>query len=181
MALAETLPYGLRDVSVYSVNATTGVKGTKVDLPNGRVFSFDESEDFDELRGDDKVITTRGKGASVDWDLEAGGISLEALAVINGGTVATSGVTPSQIKKYTKKVTDARPEFFVEGQAMSESGGDFHVVLYRCKSTDGVQGEISDGNFFLTAASGQALPSKAAGSTDVIYDLVQNETAAAIV
>lgn len=181
MPLAETLPFGLRDVAVYTVNATTGVKGTKVDLPNARTLSFEESEDFETLRGDDKVVTTRGLGANGSWELEAGGIYLEALVVINGGTVTNSGTTPSQIKKYTKKTTDQRPEFFCEGQAISESGGDFHAVLYRCKSTGGVSGELTDGAFFLTAASGDMLPSKAAGSTDVLYDLVQNETATAIV
>jgi hypothetical protein len=179
VALAETLPFGLRDVKVYTLTAA-GVKGTAVDLPNARVFSFEESEDFEDLRGDDKVVTTRGMGASIDWELEAGGISLEALAVINGGTVTNTGTTPNQVKKYTKKVTDQRPEFFVEGQAISESGGDFHAVIYRAKSTDGIKGELSDGSFFLTSGSGTGLPSRAAGSTDVLYDLVQNETAVAI-
>lgn len=180
VALAETLPFGLRDVAVYPVNATTGVKGAKVDLPNARVFTFEESEDFEELRGDDKVITTRGMGSSIDWELESGGISLEALVVLNGGAIVSTGTTPAQKKTFTKKVTDARPEFFVEGQAISESGGDFHALLYRCKSTGGISGELSDGSFFLTAASGVSLPSKASGSIDVLYDLVQNETAIAI-
>ena len=179
MPLAETLPYGLRDVKVYTLTSA-GVKGTSVDLPNARVLSFDEAEDFEELRGDDKVIVTRGKGPTISWELESGGISMEALAVINGGTVTSTGTTPNQKKTYSKKVTDARPEFFAEGQAMSESGGDFHAVLYRLKATGGVEGELSDGTFFLTQASGDGYGSKAAGSTDALYDLVQNETAVAI-
>jgi hypothetical protein len=179
VALNEALPYGLRDVKV-STLTSAGVKGTSVDLPNSRTFSFEESEDFEELRGDDKVVTTRGKGAAVAWDLEAGGISLEALVVINGGTLTVTGTTPAVVKKYQKKATDQRPEFFVEGQAMSESGGDFHAVLYRCKATGGVSGELADGAFFLTAASGDAYPSKSATATDAIYDLIANETAVAI-
>jgi len=180
MVLAETLPYGLRDVKVYTLTSA-GVKGTAVDLPNGRVLSFEEAEDFEELRGDDKVIIARGKGATLSWDLEAGGISMEALAVINGGTVTSTGVTPSQVKTYNKKVTDIRPEFFAEGQAMSESGGDFHAVLYRLKATGGVKGEMGDGVFYLTQCSGDGYGSKNATKTDVLYELVQNETAAAIV
>lgn len=177
--MAESLPYGLRDVKLYTLTSA-GVKGTAVDLPNARTLSFEEAEDFEELRGDDKVVATRGKGPSISWDLEAGGISLEALVVINGGSLVVSGVTPNVTKTYTKKVTDQRPEFAAEGQAMSESGGDFHTVLYRLKATGGVQGEHADGAFFLTQCSGDGLPSKAAGTLDALYDFVQNETAAAI-
>ena len=175
------LPYGLRDVKLtpYTTDAATTL-GTPVDLPNARTFSFSEAEEFTELRGDDKVVTTRGKGASVDWDLEAGGLSLEALKVLAGGTIVTSGVTPNQVTTFTKKVTDARPFFQVEGQAISDSGGDMHCVLPRCRVTGNIQGEFSDGNFFLTGGSGVALPSLVVADADTLYEFVQNETAVAI-
>lgn len=179
MPLAETLPFGLRDVKLTPVSAA-GVLGTSVDLPNGRTMSWEESEDFTTLRGDDKDVASRGKGPQVSWELESGGISLEALVVLNGGTVTVSGVTPAQIKKYVKKATDARPEFKAEGQAMSESGGDFHQVLWRCKATDSVAGELTDGEFLLTNASGTALASRTTAQLDSMYDLVQNETAVTI-
>jgi hypothetical protein len=142
--------------------------------------TFEEAEDFEELRGDDKVVATRGKGASVNWSLEAGGISLEAYQTLNGGTVTETGVTPAAIKTYTKKANDAKPEFKAEGQAISESGGDFHVVLYRCKCSDKLSGSMADGTFWLTAAGGTALPSRLVGSIDALYDFVQNETATPI-
>ncbi len=178
--MPESLPYGLRDVKIAPLSSA-GVPGTRVDLPNSRTFSFEEAEDFEELRGDDKVVATRGKGPSVDWELEAGGISLQAYVVMNGGVLVVSGVAPNITTKYTKKVTDQRPEFFVEGQALSENGGDFHAVLYRCKASEGLSGELSDGEFFLTSASGVALASKQSTTADVLYDFVQNEgTAVAI-
>lgn len=176
---SDALPYGLRDVKIAPLTGT-GAAGTKVDLPNARTFSFEESEDFEELRGDDKVRATRGKGAAVEWELEAGGISLEALVVLNGGALVVTGTTPNVKKTYTKKGMDQRPEFLVEGQALSESGGDFHAVIYRCKSTGGVSGEMSDGSFLLTECSGAALPSLDPAKSDVIYDLIHNETTAAI-
>ena len=55
MPLAETLPFGLRDVKLTPVSAA-GVLGTSVDLPNGRTMSWEESEDFTTLRGDDKDV-----------------------------------------------------------------------------------------------------------------------------
>lgn len=175
------LPYGLRDVRItpYTSDAATTL-GTAVDLPYGRTFSFSEAEEFVELRGDDKIITTRGKGASVDWDLESGGLSLEALKVFAGGAIVETGTTPNQKKTYTKKVTDTRPFFKVEGQAISDSGGDLHCVLDRCRVTGNVEGEFADGAFWLTSSSGVALPSFIAGRTDTLYEFIQNETATAI-
>lgn len=173
---SNALPYGLRDIKLFPL--TGGTPGSAVDLPNARTMSFEESEDFEELRGDDKVVAVRGKGAVVDFEVESGGISLEAYVVMNGGAVAVSGVAPNSKKTYTKKSTDARPEFKAEGQAISDNGGDFHVVLHRCKATDGVSGELSDGGFWLTGCSGQAI---GRASDDVIYEFVHNETVAPIV
>lgn len=170
----EALPFGLRDVKLTPI--VDGVLGTAVDLPNSRTFSFEEAEDFEELRGDDKVRATRGKGPSVSWELEAGGISLEALVVIGGGTVVVTGTGATEVKTYSKKVTDSRPEFQVEGQALSESGGDFHALLYRCKVNGNISGELGDGAFWLTGASGIAM----GDASDNLYDLIHNATVTAI-
>jgi hypothetical protein len=170
------LPFGLRDVRVYPLTGET--PGTGVDLPNSRTFSFSEAEDFQELRGDDGLVAVHGTGPTVNWSLEAGGISLDAVKVIYGGTVTTTGTTPNQVKTFTKLNTDARPYFKVEGQAISDSGGDFHVVLYRCRATGELSGQMADGAFWLTGTSGRALGRASDGK---VYDLVQNESAVAIV
>lgn len=182
MTLPTALPYGLRDVKItpYTDAGATTLAGTSVDLPNSRTFSFSEAEEFTELRGDDKVVTTRGQGPSVEWDLEAGGLSLDALKAIAGGTIVESGVTPAQVRTFTKKATDSRPFFQVEGQVISDSGGDVHCILPRCRVTGNIEGEFSDGNFFLTSGSGVALPSLVTGSEDDLYEFVQNEAVTAI-
>jgi hypothetical protein len=180
MPLGESLPYGIRDIKLRPLTSGGTVLGASVDLPNARTLGFEEAEDYEELRGDDQVVATRGKGANVEWSLESGGISLEALVVLNGGTITLTGTTPAQVKKYRKLVTDARPEFQAEGQAMSESGGDFHTVLYRCKASENITGEFGDGAFFLTGAGGLALPGKTTGNVGALYDFIQNETAVAI-
>lgn len=177
MALAGyALPYGLRDVKVRPIDAA-GVVGASVDLPASRTFSFSEAEDFEELRGDDRVIAIRGKGPKVEWELESGGISLEAYRVMAGGTLSTTGVTPNVVKSFKKLDTDARPYFQVEGQAISDSGGDFHVVLFRCRASDSLEGELSDGQFWLTSGSGEAIGNDASE----LYEFKHNETVTAIV
>ena len=175
------LPYGLRDVRLtpYTTDAAT-VLGTAVDLPYAQTFSFSEAEEYEELRGDDSLIAIHGKGPTVEWELEAGGISLEAYKAMAGGTVATTGVTPNQIKTYKKKGTDTRPYFKAEGQSISDSGGDFHGLVYKCKADSNLEGEFGDGVFFVTSASGKGLPATLTGNVGDLYDFIHNETAVAI-
>lgn len=169
------LPFGLREIKVSPL--TNETPGTSVKFPNARTLSFSEAEDFEELRGDDGVVTVRGLGATVDWEIEGGGYSFEAVKIMFGGTLTETGTTPAQVKKLSKKDTDARPFFKAEGQSISDSGGDWHTVLFKCRSTGELSGEQADGAFWLTGASGRAL---ARSSDRVIYEFVQNETAVAI-
>lgn len=172
-----SLPFGLRDVKIAPLEAD-GSPGTMVDLPNAQTMSFTENEEYKELRGDDKVVAKRGSGATIDWTLDSGGIALEAYVVMNGGELVVSGVTPAVKKTYSKKSTDSRPDFWAEGQAMSESGGDFHMVLERCKADGGIEGELADAEFWVSSASGTGIGRL---TDDELYSFVDNETPVAIV
>lgn len=181
MPLGVSYPFGIRDIRITPITPDAlETPGTPLDLPAARTMSFTEAEDFEELRGDDKVITSRGLGPSVEWELEAGGLHLDVYKAIVGGTLTDTGTTPNQIKKLAKKATDSRPFFKAEGQAMSDNGGDVHVVLYRCRATGDVEGSFEDGSWYLTACSGTAFPSQKVATLDALYDLVFNETITAI-
>jgi hypothetical protein len=106
MTLGTTLPYGLRDVKITPYTTGETLASTTIDLPNSRTFSFAEAEDFDELRGDDGVVTVRGKGPGVNWALEGGGVSFEVVQAMYGGTITSSGTTPAQVKTFRKLQTD---------------------------------------------------------------------------
>jgi len=175
------LPFGVRDVKVtgYTTPAATTL-ATSTDYPNARTLSFSESEDYEELRGDDAIKAIVGLGPGVEWEMENGGVSIPAYKAMNGGTITTTGTTPAQVTTYNKKVTDVRPYFKAEGQSMSDSGGDFHVVLYKCRASGSMEGELADGSFWLTSASGAALPSTLTAKVDILYEFVLNETAVAI-
>jgi hypothetical protein len=175
------LPYGIRDCKLtrYTDAAGTVLAGTSVDLPNMQTFSFSEGEEFNDLRGDDRLVATHGSGAEVEWELEAGGISLQAWEVLSGGTYVESGLTPNRFWEISKRSTQQRPYFRVEGQAISDSGGDVHAVVYRARATDSLEGEFSDGEFFVTSASGKGLPLMD-DVNDLLYSFRFNETAVAI-
>lgn len=189
MTLGTSLPFGLRDVKLiaYPSLAATAFGTTPVDLPNAQTFSFTETEEYVELRGDDKLVTSHGQGAQLDCDLESGGISIEAYKVINGGTIIESGVTPNQVKRYRKKVTDQRPFFTTIGQSISDSGGDLHAVVYRCRATGDIAGEFADGAFFIPSSAVTGFPCLVNGLVDgneildTLYDFVQHETIASAI
>lgn len=182
MALpTKALPYGLRDVKLTPLlDDGSAPSGPAVDLPASRTLSFSETEEFQELRGDDKVQASRGGGPVLEWDLESGGISLEAYKTMAGGTITTTGVAPNVKKTYRKLETQSRPYFKIEGQAINDNGGDFHGIIYRAKADGSLEGTMGDGEFWLTAASGKGYGSLEAATLDAVYDFVHNETAVAI-
>jgi hypothetical protein len=178
------IPYGLRDVKLipYTDLSAIVLAAQKIDLPYAQSFSFSDTEEYSDLRGDDKLVTSHGQGSQVEWELAHGAISLEAYAAMAGGSVNTTGTTPNQVKRYKKNVNNQRPWFLVEGQAISDSGGDVHGVVYLCRCTGEIKGEFSDGEFWVTEASGKGFPARAAGLgtygniLDDLYDFIQNET-----
>jgi hypothetical protein len=181
------LPYGLRDLKVtpYTDLTRTVLVGASIDLPNAQTFTFTETEDYEDLRGDDQLQTSHGKGPVLNWDLESGGLSFEAYAAIAGGTVQTTGVTPNQIKTYSKDAVGTgavRPFFQMEGQAFSDSGGDVHTKVYACRATGDIKGEFKDGAFMIPTSSGKSFGSKLLSGppTGRLYDFIQNEAAAGV-
>jgi hypothetical protein len=181
MPLPTALPFGLRDIKLtpFTTPAATAY-GTPVDLPYSRTLSFSEAESFEELRGDDSLVAIHGSGANVEWELESGGISLPAWAVLSGGAVVESGLTPNIVLTYDKLVTTEKPYFKIEGQVISDSGGDMHCIIYKAKVNDALEGEFAEGSFFLTSCSGVGVASTVAADLNKIYSFIQNETAVEI-
>ena len=174
-----SIPYGIRDIKLtpFTDAAGTILAATSVKLPNAQTLGFSEVEDFKELRGDDRVVAQHGSGPTVEFDMESGGLPFEAYKAMAGGTIVESGTTGNTRKVYSKKSTDQRPWFRIEGQAISDSGGDLHTVIYKCKCTGDLAGEFKDGEFFLTSASGVGI----GDVDDNLYDFVENEQITAFV
>jgi hypothetical protein len=131
------------------------------------------------MRGDDVVVAKRVTIDSIDWTLESGGISYEAAVVMFGGAIVSSGVTPNQLKSYTRLYTDSYPDFYAIGQAMSETGGDLHLCLFRNKANQ-LSGTLQDQEFWVTHAEGSALPSLNSTDLNKAWAFIQHETAVAV-
>lgn len=176
------LPYGMRECKItpYTDFSRLTLAGTSIKFPNMQTFSFKETEEFNELRGDDQLVAVHGSGPNVEWELEGGGYSFEAIAAMYGGTVTTTGVAPNQAKTFDKLGTDIRPYFKVRGRAISDSGGDMHCVVHAARATDDLEGEFADGEFWITKAAGQGLPSLVVADIGKVYSFIQNETATVV-
>jgi len=177
------LPFGIRDIKLtpYTDAAATTLATTSVDLPYARTLSWTETEDFETLRGDDRDVAAHGKGASLSFEFESGGLPYAAFKVMAGGTITESGSGNTSKSVYAKKVTDQRPYFRIEGQSISDSGGDVHTIIHKAKCTGDLSGSFADGAFTLLAASGIGIAPASGAHADVLYEFVNNASVTAFV
>ena len=168
------LPYGMRDCKIYPYEDEQGtiLSATGFDLPNMQTFSFADAEEYTDLRGDDELVATHGNGAQVNWSLEAGGMALSLWAIFTGGQIIESGAAPNRLITLRKLSDDARPYFRIDGQIVSDSGGDVVARVYRAKCNGDISGQFADGQFFVTAADGVGLPMP---GSKLLYDIIQHE------
>jgi len=163
-------PFGLRDVKL------TNIAGdTQVDLPAARTLKFGERIRSGELSGDDSLKAVVAFAEAVEWSLEAGGISLEAYALITGRTPTDSGSTPSQTKTLVGSAGDVFPYIKIYGQALGSGADDIHCKLFKAKVTS-IEGTFGEGEFFVTSCSGIAVDDGVTG----IYEFVENETSSTL-
>lgn len=180
MALAAyAIPFGLRQVKLVPLDNTgTEVPGNAVFLPASRTFTFKETESFETLVGDDRNIASHGAGPSVSWDLEGGGISVDCWKLLAGGAVVSTGTTPNVVKTFTKLSSDSRPYFNAYGRAISDNGGDYQAIVYKCKADGDLEASFDNGSFLLTKASGTGFGND---TSLKLYDFLQRETAVPLV
>ncbi len=127
-------PFSNRDAKVYPF--VSGVPGTGKDLPGIISVTSEPDQETVEHRGDNttlsKVITFNG----LDLTVTVGLWDLDAIASMVGGTVATTGTTPNQIRSIVHKTTDVPADFALKTDAPSRSadGGATRLVFPRCQS-----------------------------------------------
>lgn len=179
--VTDGLPYGVRDIKLTQyLDALGMVLGpSSVDLPFIQTLNFTEAEEFSELRGDDKLITTRGRGSMVNWDLESGGISIAAWAVFTGGSVIERGLEPDREIELQKRATQNRPWFRIDGKIISDSGGDVLVRIYRCRANGDINAGFTDGEFTTSSVTGVGYP-LLDDTNDLLYSIFRRETSKAL-
>ncbi len=176
----ESVILGINDAKIFPItvdDSTTLTYGTAVDVPGITSLKLTPTFVEKQLKGDESVIDTYAKLEQIDWSIEHGVISLDALAIMIGGKVTESGETPSQTQTFTLTKDDLPQYFKLEAKCDYADVGDAHFVLYKCKCTSfdyTLQGE----EYATISASGKAIPTMKGGK---VKDIIFNETAADIV
>ena len=163
-------PFGLRQITLVPLPS-----GTAVVLPAAQTLSFKESLVSGELRGDDAVQALAAITDKIEWSLEAGGISFDAIKVMTGRAITAAGTTPAQKNTMIIAAGDTYPYFKIYGKVVNDDGSDIHCLIHKAKLTDGLEGEWKDGEFFIQSASGVAI-----SNGTKIAELVHNETATTV-
>ena len=161
-------PYGLSDIKLTSFD---GVR--QVDLPAAIKLAFKERIKSAEGVGDDKLDTIVSVREGVEWELEATGLPLEALALMYGTQTSTSGDSPDQIKTLEHPGAVRLTYFKIYGKSLGEGDDDIHCIIYKAKITDGLDAPLAYGELQKAKIKGMAIDDGVNG----IYDWVQEQTA----
>lgn len=163
-------PFGLRDVKLTEFDGSP-----QADLPAARTLAVSERYLTNELQGDDTLVSAMSIVEAVEWELEAGGVDLDAIAIMTGRTITTSGTTPTRSSYMDVVGAACNPWFKIYGKAVSDDcTSDIHVKLRKVKVNE-LEYELKNGEFMITKCTG-------IGITDgvAIMSFIQNETAAAL-
>lgn len=170
MSVGGEKPYGLNDLKITNLPATS-----QQDLPQAMTLEFTPRFQTGELLGDDKMAAVMSRLIALDWSLSAGGLDLDAAAIMLGYTVASSGSTPNQ-QDELQLDADCMPYFQIYGNALGDDcTDDVHVLIYKAKVTSW-SGKLENGKFLITECSGVAIDD----GTHGVMEFIQHETAAAV-
>ena len=153
---------------------------TLIDVPGIKTVSLTFDLENKELRGDNRRLDSDTTLAGVTVAFSHAKLSLNALAVMLGGTNTDSGSTPNQKATFTRLGADALNYFKLEAKTptagVDTGTGDAHMVFYKLKlATYELGFAEEDYQIFSGTAQGVVML-----SNDKYFDIVFNETAAAI-
>lgn len=171
-------PYGLRRlwITPYLDADGTILSDTSYRMPIARTLAFTETEDYDTLDGDDKAsVAIQGKGASVDGSIEVGGLDMMTMSILTGSQLIETGVSPNVTRVIRKKGSDQRPYFRVDGQVISNSGGDTVCRIYRCKCNGKIQVDSKYGAFQTPTMDFKGTPMPG-DDDDYLYEFQYHQT-----
>jgi hypothetical protein len=161
-------PFGLRQIALYSSDGSG-----KVLLPAAMMLHITPKVEAETFSAEGRNVGAAAFLSGAEWELEAGGLSLEAYAKLTGLTAAASGSAPNRTVTLSMDAGNAWPYIRIYGRAVSDAG-DVYCRLYRCKLT-ALEGTFRGKEFWISYASGVAVSNGA-----LVLDFVQHETAIAL-
>jgi len=169
MSVGGETPFGLNDMYVFNATANA-------DIPRAVIMEVTPRLQSGELRGDDAIVDVASRMEGADWHIQEAGVDLDALEIMLGYTVVSTGSTPNQIDTTTITAGACMPWFELGGKALgTDCTDDIHIQLQKCKVTSLGTLKLENGTFMMTDISGIAI----SDGTSVMK-IIQHETAAAL-
>lgn len=134
-----TKVYGVKDCKLYSLTADPSggspTYASSVDVPGIKTVEITGDIDTKELRGDNQLLDQDSVLKNVKVKLSNAKLSLDALAVILGSTVADSGTTPSQVASWEMLGTSTLGVFKLEAVSASADpvAGNVKFVVHKLR------------------------------------------------
>lgn len=182
MALSkQSVILGVDDVKIFEVTADTSsalTYGTAQDVPG--IQRINLSPNFTEkgLKGDGKILDYYIQLDTIGFSFESAKVDLEVLAILEGGSLVSSGTSPNEVHTYTVGASSTPKYFKLEGKTNYTGGaaGDFHFSLFKCRANSVVV-EYKTQDYAIVSVVGIAIPTTNNGN---IKEYRINETAATI-
>lgn len=167
------MPYSVMDAKVFPYAA--GVPGVAKDMPGIRRLEMESAVEETEHRGDNSILAVAASFSSVDLTIEVGQLNLDAIAALSGGTVATEGDTPNQIRTLTRRSTDNLADYQIKAKTNSRTiaGGATWLTFPRCQWVGGPNYSMEDNEFPVIEVTCRSVPD----ADNVIYIISQYENA----
>lgn len=177
----QTIVLGLDNTKIFELTADSSsalTYATAIEVPGIQKIEIAHNATEKALSSDEKVLDYYVKTDYFNWAFNSAKISLDALAILEGGTVTATGTTPNQVYTYSINESSVPKYFKLEAKANYTAGenGDFHLKLYKCKANN-IDILYSASDYAIVSATGVAIATTHDGS---IKDYVINETATAI-
>lgn len=162
MTNRQTIVIGIDEAKIYELTAdesTLTYSTTAIEVPNIQKMELTDSMTEKPLSKDEKVLDYYVKRDYIAWVFQSAKISLDALAVLEGGTV-----TPSAPYTYSVKESSEPKYFKFEAMANYSAGenSSFKLTLYKCIANN-VDVQYVANDYAIVSASGIAIFTKNGG------------------
>jgi len=169
MTGTENKPFGLKQITLVN-----NADNQAIILPAALELEFEETVVSGEFFGNDELQGLVTQPLGVKGKFKAGGIPLNAYALMTGHTLTNTGTTPNEVATLEGD-SASFPYFKIYGKSLGDEGDDVHVKILKCKLTSSPKGAFKRGEFFMLEAEFQGV--KVDGKA---YDMVAHETAVAL-
>ena len=166
MTGTDNKPFGLNQITLVN-NADTQA----IVLPAALELEFEEVVVNGEFYGNDELQGLVTQPLGVKGKFKAGGIPLDAYALMTGHTLNNTGTTPNEVATLEGD-SPTFPYFKIYGKSLGDEGDDVHIKIFKAKLTSSPKGAFKRGEFFMLEAEFQGV--KVGGKA---YEMVANETA----